>query len=443
MPPVTSPGSLPDLPSAEAGSALAEAAREVLRGNDSGRWTKPSPRQYPHQWNWDSAFISLGWAIFDWPRAASEIESMLAARWKEGLVPHLHYDSGHLEDYFPGPDRWPHASAHVTQPGELTSGITNPPVLVSAALRVGRRQPVAEARLDFWRRCFPALRDWVGYLKAGRKLDATPLVAMVHPWESGWDNSPRWDHLGAAALKPRQPYARLDARQVRASDRPSDRDYDGYLALIELLDDVDYDVRAYRQRSPFCVYDVLFDALNYRAAMDLNEIAREIGEPEPFSPGWLAEYATAFEEAHWDAELELYLDWDCVAGSRIRRLTSAGLAALAGGVARPDRGRRAWTRYGELAAGMRMVCTVPPSEPGFDPRRYWRGPVWVNVNWLVAEGIELVGLGREAERLREDTLRLVAEGGFAEYFDPRDGAPCGAGSFSWTAALALDLMAAE
>ena len=44
---------------------LAERARQVLRANDAGRWTKPSPAQYPHQWNWDSGFASLGWAAFD------------------------------------------------------------------------------------------------------------------------------------------------------------------------------------------------------------------------------------------------------------------------------------------------------------------------------------------------------------------------------------------
>ncbi|PZR97471.1 MAG: hypothetical protein DLM67_07915 [Candidatus Nephthysia bennettiae] len=66
----------------------------MLRANDSGGWTRPSPQQYPHQWNWDSAFVSLGWATFDWERAAGEIESMLAGRWKEGMVPHVRYDAG-------------------------------------------------------------------------------------------------------------------------------------------------------------------------------------------------------------------------------------------------------------------------------------------------------------------------------------------------------------
>ena len=365
---------------------------------------------------------------------------MTEARWKEGMLPHVRYDPRYVDDYFPGPDRWPNAQAHVAVPGLLTSGISNPPILVSATLALGRRQPSEELREEFWRRCYPALRDWIDYLRTSRRLASGPLVAVVHPWESGWDNSPRWDRLASARLRPSRPYTRLDAIEVRAADRPTDRDYDAYLALVELLDGVDYDVEAYRERSPFCVHDVLFDALTYRAARDLNQLASEIGEPAPVPAAWLSEFGEAFEEMHWDPELELYVDFDCVAGSRIRRPTPAGLAVLWAGLGEPGRRRRAWRRYRELAGDALPVPTVPPSDPAFDPDRSWRGPVWVNVNWLLAEGLAEDGLRREASELREQTLSLVAGGGFAEFFEPAQGLPRGARSFSWTAALTLDLL---
>src|SRR5499427_1137441 len=149
---------------------LKAAAMSVLRANDAGRWTVPSRTQYPHQWNWDSAFISLGLATFDWDRAVIEIESMVAARWREGMVPHVHFDPEHLADYFPGPDRWPRAQGHVEDPAVQTSGITNPPVLVTAALLVGRRQPDRERRRAFWRRTFLALRAFIEYLARDRRL---------------------------------------------------------------------------------------------------------------------------------------------------------------------------------------------------------------------------------------------------------------------------------
>jgi hypothetical protein len=420
--------------------ALAAGARRVLRANDTGRWTVPSPGQYPHQWNWDSAFVAIGLATFDWERAATEVESILAARWREGMLPHVRYDLRRLADYFPGPDRWPQAQAHMADSAVRASGITNPPLVVTAALLVGRRQPDRERRLAFWRRTYPALRRFVEYLGGARRIAGSPLVAVVHPWESGWDNSPRWDHLREARLQPHRPYRRQDARHVPGADRPTDSDYDGYLRLVELLDEVDYDLAAYLEASAFCVHDVLMDALWHRAARDLNEIARSVGEPEPVGRWRLDEFAAAFEERHWDADLGLYVDWDCVAGRRISRPTAAGLAALAGGLVAPDRARATWERYRALSAGARAVCTVPPGDPAFDARRYWRGPVWAPVNWLVAGGLEGAGMAAEAAALRADTLALIEESGFAEYFDPLTGAACGAGDFSWTAAIALDLI---
>ena len=39
---------------------LVARARQVLRQNDMGDWTRAAPNLYPHQWSWDSAFIAIG-----------------------------------------------------------------------------------------------------------------------------------------------------------------------------------------------------------------------------------------------------------------------------------------------------------------------------------------------------------------------------------------------
>jgi hypothetical protein len=46
-----------------------------------------------------------------------------------------------------------------------------------------------------------------------------------------------------------------------------------------------------------------------------------------------------------------------------------------------------------------------------------------------------------AAHIREVTLELVARSGFREYFDPLDGTGRGSRDFSWSAALALDMLA--
>jgi len=426
------------LPAADTG--LVSAAQGVLRANHTGRWTRPSATQYPHQWNWDSAFISLGWATFDWNLACMEIESMLMARWREGMVPHIHYDPRYVDAYFPGPDRWPNSLRHVATKGELTSGISNPTVLVTAARLIGEQQPDVTLRHAFWRRVSAALRDWLHYMISGRQLDGSPLIAMVHPWESGWDNSPRWDLLAPARLKPRRPYKRMDTAHVSGAHRPTNRDYDAYVALAEILGDVDYDVVRYRERSPFCVYDVALDALWYRAAADLNHMAAQLGETPAVDHHSLETFARAFEATHWDPELGLYVDWDCVSGRRIARATAAGLIAMTGGLVTPERARAIWGQYQSLQAGKPMVKTVPPTDSSYDPMNYWRGPVWLNVNWLILDGMTRSGLAEEAEELRRQSLSLVRHAGFAEYFHGEDGSAIGTSPFSWTAALTLVLL---
>ena len=412
----------------------------MLRRNDAGRWTKPSPAQYPHQWNWDSCFAALGWATFDWDRAVLELESLLEARWRDGMVPHLRYDPVHLADYFPGPDWWPKAQAQVATAGIPTSGISNPPVLPLALLRVGRRQADAARRHAFWARNLEPAAAWLRWFLERRRPPGLPLPVLVHPWETGWDNSPRWDALQTAGLKPSRPFRRLDTRHVAASQRPSDRDYGAYLRLAELLEEADYDVERYLRSSPFAVHDAVVDALWHAGARALNEVAEELGREPLFGEDALAEYAAAFRRVHWDGIEGTYRDVDVLTGRRLEAESAAGVAALAGGLASREEAERVWKRYRRLAGGCHLVPTVPPTAPQFDPGRYWRGPVWISVNWLSALGLRSAGLAPEAAELARGTLGLLAEAGFQEYFEPLSGEGLGIASFTWSAALALDLL---
>ncbi len=61
--------------------SLNEQAIEVLRKNDRGGFTIPTARLYPYQWNWDSAFVALGFATFDRARAWRELGLLVEGRW--------------------------------------------------------------------------------------------------------------------------------------------------------------------------------------------------------------------------------------------------------------------------------------------------------------------------------------------------------------------------
>ena len=71
---------------------------------------------------------------------------------------------------------------------------------------------------------------------------------------------------------------------------------------------------------------------------------------------------------------------------------------------------------------------------------------WVDLGvgpWLVIRGLRTHGQHDRAAALSANVQRLAVEHEFPEYVDPWSGAPHGAHSFSWTAALALDLQASD
>jgi hypothetical protein len=289
-------------------------------------------------------------------------------------------------------------------------------------------------------RVLEPLADWLRYFFRERRLPGCPLVAVVHPWETGWDNSPRWDLLPAAGLKPKRPYQRLDTRSVGASQRPSGRDYDGYVALAEIISEGGFELAAYRSRTPFVVYDTLFDALCYGAARELNRMAEHLDREQPFPGADLADFARAFEEYHWNRLNGTYYDFDAQGGRQLEVDSAAPLAAVGSGLLDSSRAAYVCDRYLARCDEALPVCTFPPGSPGFDADLYWRGPVWLNVNWLVVDGLRRLRLDRLSTGLAARSLAAFAPTGFTEYVNPLTGEARGIRSFSWTAALVLDLL---
>src|SRR3954463_6998212 len=108
---------------------MEEAARAILTRNDRGGYTVPTDRLYPFQWNWDSAFVAMGFALFDVDRAFRELERLVEGQWDDGMIPHIVFHAP-SESYFPGPGVWG------TRHRIPTSGITQPPVFATALRRL-------------------------------------------------------------------------------------------------------------------------------------------------------------------------------------------------------------------------------------------------------------------------------------------------------------------
>ncbi len=90
-----------------------------------------------------------------------------------------------------------------------------------------------------------------------------------------------------------------------------------------------------------------------------------------------------------------------------------------------------------------LVPSHDPRDPRFDMKRYWRGPVWLVCNYMITDGMRRAGETDIADRIAADSLALIEKGGFAEYYDPRDGNPHGGGALHWTAAMVLEFVSGK
>ena len=439
-------------------SDLAVQAAEVLRRNDMGEWTRASPTLYPHQWSWDTGFIAIGLAHLDTRRAAMELTSLFAHQWRNGKVPHIVFNPDAPPDsYFPGAEHWSSAGTFPDAPPAppYTSALCQPPTHALGALRVwelaGRDQEGLE--WEFLHGIYPKLLAWHRYLATYRDPEGSGLVTIYHPWESGTDNSPRWDAaLEAVEVGDLPSYERQDLNHVDHPDeRPTDEEYVRFLWLVELIKRARCDEGALNDSHPFLVKDVLFSAILVAANEALVEIARVVGASEEdvaLIEGWIGRGREGLEE-RWDQELGLCLDYDLRRDAPLRARTIAGFAPLvAGGIEAGELEAALRTLYSPYFLGYpKLRRPLPPStspeEPRFHPRNYWRGPMWPVIAWLFWRSLELAGEVERAQAMRRAALQELAEGGFAEYFEPFTGEPLGSDNQSWTAAVALDWLAAD
>ncbi|MFC4530441.1 MGH1-like glycoside hydrolase domain-containing protein [Sphaerisporangium dianthi] len=443
---ITFPETAAAAPAGGRRARLRRAAAQVLLTNWTGAATVPSRALYPHQWSWDSAFVALGLRHISPRRAQRELETLLGAQWGDGRVPHIVFNPAvPAGAYFPGPDFWRSAAAGRgagAPPAVHTSGIVQPPVHALAAWQVHLADPAESRRRGFLPRLYPRLAAWHRYLAGARDLAGGGLAAVVHPWEPGLDNSPVWD-AALARVEPAPPgsFTRTDLDHSPAADRPTDLDYARYVRLATSYRDHAYD----DARTPhgFAVEDPCFNALLIASEHALASIARAVGA-DPGVHLRRAEAATAaLVDRLWDPAGGVFLARDLATGAPIPGYSVSGLVPLivpglpadvAAGLVRTLHGPR---------FGLGRVHLVPSYDltaAQFDGNRYWRGPSWFNTAWLIHRGLVRHGEHEAAGRLREQTLTAAHRSRFAEYLEPYTGDGRGIRNFSWTAALALDLL---
>jgi len=425
-------------------------AKQILASNWTGKSTKPAPSLYPHQWNWDSGFIALGKSHYNTAQAILEIETLFEAQWANGMLPQIVFDPKELGHYFPEPDFWQTERSPHAPRNKLTSGITMPPVHAIAVEEIYQNARQPRRILPFLKRIYPKLIALHQYLYRERDSEKKGLVYIRHPWESGIDNSPTWDiplkriKIDKASLPD---YTRRDLEHVTdASMRPSDPDYDRYIYLVDFFRRCDYDEDCIRKSCDFLIQDPLFNSILCRANESLARIAEAIDESPELPLSWAEKTSAAIRKKLWHEEHGIFDACDLITGELIEIDTAAGFLPLFAGAATREQAQTVYERLNSASfcsLHQGNCFTIPnydTQKEDYDRHNYWRGPVWININWMLAHGLKRYGYTLKADSMRKDLLQLPIRFGFHEYFDSFDGTGYGSDNFSWTAALFIDLV---
>lgn len=350
----------------------------------NARAVVPSKLGYVALWQWDAYFIAVGLRHGDPGLAREQISLALQFPSPDGQLPDVVHDEGVLAS---SDDLPPGDQERLRERGSAASGarvpLTKPPLTAWAAQQVFDADP-DEAWLSALLPTLLASQDW---WFAASDSDHDGLPEYAHPYSSGLDDSPVFDgplpvttpDLAAYLIRQDELLAGwLDARDPAAAARCRARADATFAQLLELWDPA---AGVFRSR-----------------------------------------------DRHGQVPAETVLGlMPLLTGRLPADVVEALLAALDD----PDRHATQWP-----------VSTVASVDPSFDPDAMWRGPVWLNTNRLLIEGLAASGHPERARELTERTLAMVAAGGGPhEYFNPHTAAKPerAVTMFSWTAALYVDL----
>ena len=438
---------------AMANSALLNQAKTVLIKNKIGDYTVPTNGLYPFQWNWDSGFVSIGFANYSLALAFSEIESLLSGQWANGMVPHIIFHSTTEESYFPNWDFWG-AEVNAGAPQQVkTSGITQPPVLAFVLEVIYKKYPDNPEVLQFIRRTYDKIVDNHRFWYTYRDPDKEGLVFIYHPWESGRDNSPLWDEamnrIDLSKLEMPE-YQRRDTQIADAAERPTAKQYDQYVFQLLLGKKYKYDGSEIAAQSEFLIQDSLINALLIRSNESLIYLGHLLEKDTSEIESWQQKSIPAYRKKLWNSELNCFVCYDKRAEKQLAYREIGGIASLYAGIPNAEQAQAIHDYLERLAnRGFTLVPSWDPDHPWFDSKRYWRGPVWPQMNWLIHHGLRRYNFDQMAEQVRSDFIKLVSNFGFCEYFETQPHAfdtgkgGYGGKHFSWTASTIIDFISVE
>ena len=371
-------------PVSERDKTILDAAYEVLKKNTIHSKNAPwgdvpvvSPWSGPCAgiWNWDSAFHAMTVSRFDTPLAKSCIDAFTAFQLPFGMFP----DVIHVD-------------------GRICDNYGKPPVLPWATLIVFRR----DGDRDFLRRNFDRYVKNASFWEENRcDRGLFYYSAQQHPeaedylhprWESGWDNSPRWDEF---------PIVDLFAIDLNC-------------------------------------YMVLF----YRAMAEMAEI---LGEKRQDWDAKAKALAGRIEATLFDETRNTYADRNRKNGKFLTVLSPASFMPLYIGTASQERAAAMEALAADPKKFYPGMPTVTYDCPAFS-KDYWRGQTWLNVAFFAVKGLADYGFCKTAGEIREYILSMAYDNlprGLFENYDSVNRRGLFNNSFSWSAAFLIEFILSD
>ena len=431
-------------------SLLSNQAEEILKLNWKNGFTIPTSTLYPFQWNWDSGFTSLGLSISRVEDVILELRSLFEGQWDNGMLPHIVFHDENVKTYFPNHDFWRCEVNAGAPKRKKTSGITNPPVIGFVLEKLLERHPDNDDLVAFVKELYPKVLSFHEFLYSSRDPFHEGLIYAFHPWETGRDNSPVWDESMDRIEIDRNllsSYERKDLDISNADHRPTNDQYDRFVYLVDFGRQHQYDSPLIAQDSPFLVQDSMMNAILVKSNDALIRIGKKLNFDTKKLEEWQTQSIKSFHEKLWNEELGVYVSYDLRVNKQIQMKEVGGFTSFFGTDVNEEKAKRMNAYLISLHDRGYFLCpSFDVDHKKYDSKRYWRGPIWPQMNWMLYQGLRKHGLNETAEIVKSDLLTLVNKLGFYEYFEPsmkivedlEEG--YGAQNFSWTAASVLDLI---
>ena len=338
------------------------------------RGIMPSDQYFPGVWNWDSAFHAMGVVKWDVELAKDQIRIFQKIQQDDGMFP----------------DVW------WFKDGSIFSGGSKPPVLPWAAWIIEEHSSDLEFLASAYQSFVRNEEFWMKkrggethglFFYDGNSCDPAERQKFAG-WESGWDDSPRWDS---------------GVRNIFAID--------------------------------LNCYMVIF----YR---NLKQIAEKLNLPKE-AKVWQhkADLLTArIERSLWCEDEECYLDYDYEKDTFVRTITPASFMPLFIASASPERAEKMERiARAHLTPGWPSVSYL---DPAYDPVGYWRGRTWLNIAYFALKGLKQYGFHAISDEGRATLLSWVSRdpGAIYENYNSQNGLPVGAPNFGWSSTFVIKFL---